>query len=297
MKTFNDIFVPSLLDNVSFSEINTSQQLRLSKALIASDVYKKEFIQTIIHVLEENIHTKNIDIINDLNLHDVIVIFTGLHCISESNIVKMKITCNKCKNVHSLSIDLNKIYDKLCLVTPKEVRIDNSCIIKIPSIKKELDYINMSKNVFRNPVNRNKTQHIGLLNIWRFIESNNIIKKSFEDIVNENEIKLKNIFDGIKQIMSIYNDVYVYKFKCVGDCNVTYNKRLSLNTTKYYNFFNYLYHRNNILSIYKDIYHLSKIGLDPQYINSISGFERNVYWNLYGKEIEKKKNILQSKRK
>ena len=297
MKTFNNIYVPSVEDNVLFSEINTHQQLALSKALISSDVYKDEFIQTVMYLLKENLQNIPSSTIDTFDVHDMITILTGLHCISETDVVKIKITCKKCGNTYTVDVNLGNIYDKLKTLRSKTFKINDQINVKLPSIKKEIEYIKLSKKIMSDISISNKVQYIGIANIYRFTDiylNHEDVFKYFDDL--DDKI-LKNIIKSINEVSSMYNDTYIYKFNCVERCTSHYTKKISIETSKFYSYFNYMYNYNSMIGIYKDIYHLSKVGLDPSYINTISGFERNIYWGLYGKEIEKKKNILKGKKK
>jgi hypothetical protein len=129
--------VLSLNKNVPFNEINTSQQKRLAKSIIDSEVYKTEFIFTLRNILKENCQDDTINV-DDLTVIDKLLLAVSLRIKSIGNIITVELPQEKKGNI-KVDLNLVDIYNNALSVIkniePKTYE-DNYFIIKcsIPTI-------------------------------------------------------------------------------------------------------------------------------------------------------------------
>lgn len=119
-----DVWVPSLKKNISFLEINTSQQKRLLKSIIDSPIYNTQFIKTSYQIIKENC-SDDIEICN-LTILDKFSILLKLRCVSIGNEMEVEFQSKNDENIkYKSKIDLEKIYDS---IKSKIVNVDSSSI-------------------------------------------------------------------------------------------------------------------------------------------------------------------------
>ena len=129
--------VLSLDKEVPFNEINTSQQKRLAKSIIDSEVYNTEFIFTLRNILKENCQDMTINV-DDLTVIDKLLLAVALRIKSIGNVITVELPQ---EDGSSIKVDLNliDIYNNaLSTIKNIEPKIyeDNYFIVKcsIPTI-------------------------------------------------------------------------------------------------------------------------------------------------------------------
>ena len=104
-----EIWVPSLSRNVMFKEINTSQQKRLLKSIIDSEVHNTEFISTIYNIIKENCDDTEVDI-DGLSIIDKLFICLKMRSVSISNDINLEFVSKHDEDIQfKAKIDLEKI--------------------------------------------------------------------------------------------------------------------------------------------------------------------------------------------
>ena len=118
-----EVWIPSMKKNVPFKEISTSQQKRLLKSIIDSEVYNTEFIMALYTIIKENCTDESVDV-NDLTIIDKLVIALKMRSVSIGNEVPIKLTSKSDDSIEiSSSINLTKLLARV------------KKIIKTPSVE------------------------------------------------------------------------------------------------------------------------------------------------------------------
>lgn len=281
IRGFYDVYVPSLDRYISFKEISTGQQKQICKTLMAEEgPYKTEFLKCVIKTLQDNI-IESVDVSN-LNIVDCMCIMLGLRCASITPDLSLTITCNKCSSKHVMTCRLDDLYEKI-INNYKNSFFDNFFDIKFPSLKKELEIMYLLKKH-----NSNKKDEV-VLNLLRYINTDLDLK-----IFDEMELSdFQKVVQTIHQANSLFKDIIIYNIECPGDkikkieCDRILCRFFRLDYATFYSFYNLMY-GHDLKNIYKDVYFLSKLNIDPFYIESISSIDRSILWSVYGEEQKKK---------
>jgi len=107
-----EVWVPSLNREVPFKEISTSQQKRLLKSIIDSEVYNTEFIMTLYDIINENCSDATVNV-SELDIIDKLFIALKMRSVSVGNTVDITLTSTKDESIEINSkIDISKLLQK-----------------------------------------------------------------------------------------------------------------------------------------------------------------------------------------
>ena len=109
--SFN-VWVPSIAKDISFLEINTSQQKRLIKSIIDSPIFNSQFIKTAYAIIKENCVEDGFDV-STLNILDKMFILIKLRSISISNDLEAEFTSENNSDIkYTTKVQLDKLIEK-----------------------------------------------------------------------------------------------------------------------------------------------------------------------------------------
>ncbi len=294
-----DIYIPSINTIHPFNEINTLQQKGICKAaLISHDIYCTEFLNSLVDVFSQN---SNKLIVDELNIHDLLLIAIGLRIESIGLEIPLTITCSKCNKQHKYTIKLNELYSKIWKKNNFDKKIeDNNYIIEmsVPSIKKEIDIMYKLKTIaFTDEVDAIKKTFV--LNIDRYIT--NIKNKSTGKYIELNNkyqffdnLSIDLISQMLNSIQQLQMEYKLFDFKCnIENCTNTLCKTLNYDLDKFYFFLKLLF-KSNVIEILKDEFYLQKIGVSLSYSDQLTHLERQIIWSFFNELEAKKKDVLKT---
>ena len=270
---------------LKFKEISSKQQLMIAKANLSIDNSKTNFYdfnQFVIKVIKDCLETP--EIFDNINIIDYVLFITKLRIVSVGSTIEL-VSESKTKNIKNvktildLNVFLKNLYNSSVDALLDDTIIENDIEIKItwPSIN--------SIKFFQDSLNSNKTEYQTFVDSFHeFIDyikiKNN--KISFLTFSSEQKIEItekislsllkkvqEKILNSLKYIMS-YDLWEISTFK-----NHTFNF-YTLNFTDFIR----LFFSNDIKNIFQEIYYMSKEGLSPDYVFSISPIERKIHLGI-----------------
>ena len=280
---FYDVFIPSLNGYFSFYEITTAQQMALAKTMIAEPgPYKTEFVKCIIKTLNQN----NVDkiCIESLNIVDGLCIMLALKCASISPDVALTVTCKNCKSKHNAKLVLDKIYDDLLKIEFNSAEIEGYRF-GLPTLEDELNSMYAIKK-YANLENNYK--EMAILNVLRFVQN----RKGFGfDINMFDEVELEQFEKMLSHITKLnqhVSTIEIYDINCMGKmCKTKLSRKLKFDFESLYGLYNLVF-SPDLDHIYKDMYYMTKIGLQPSFIKGLTPLERTIFWSIYNDEQRQK---------
>lgn len=285
-----DIYIPSLSSVLPFKEINTAQQKRIAKAIVSGDdVYCTEFFYCILQIINEN--TVDPVEFNNLTIHDLLVILIAMRANSMGNLLTLSVTCNKCDAKHTINVDLYNLYKKLISKKSTLVTIEsgtNNFEISLPRLEHEKETIYKIKS--KLVLQENIVKDFFALNTLRYfnIDSFNDYQSAYDFIMNLFLPEFNELKNKIDTINNLVSDCTLFDFKCVKTCDTHHKKTLSYDIGYFYSFLKLLF-SEDLLTLYKDIYYLQKIGIQPEYAQTLTSMERQLLWNYFLEDEKTKK--------
>ena len=285
-----DIYIPSLERVYPFREVNLSQQKRLVKSIITGDeVYCTEFLYTLLNIITEN-SVENINL-EKLDLHDILVIAIGMRANSIGYKMKLNVTCNKCQAIHTVSMNLQTIYDTLIKSNPVEHTIkinDLTFKCKLPGSQDEKKFLYDVKSAITR--NEDLIEKFIILNIDRYVGAFSTINDKCKFYKNLPVDVFTQLLKTVESINNHIQDIVLFDIKCVKDCPAKLTKNLSYDVEYLYAFMKLIY-SEDLMALYKDIYYLQKIGIEPEYAEGLTAPERQLMWNYFLADEDRKKKL------
>lgn len=287
-----DLYIPSKDKLIAFREITTHQQKLISKAaMISDDIYCTEFLVELLNVIKPNIS------IDDLNIHDMLVILLGLKASSIDIKVPLNIICDKCGTKHKYEVRLDKLYSDFCKINPQPIISnigDYKFEITVPNVLKEISTLyELKKIAFMD--DKKAIEKSFILNMDRYVNKIynmanhplNLLSpdKKFEFYKKLSTDEITHILTDIQKIQTIYK---LFDFTCIEPCKKQLYRVLNYDIDKFY-FVLKLIYNESIIDILKDTFYLQKIGVPLDYSENITHQERRLLWGFFN-ELEQKKN-------
>lgn len=285
-----DIYVPSLSAVLPFKEINTSQQKKIAKSIISGDdVYCTEFYYCALQIIKEN--AVDPITLDNLTIHDLLVILIAMRANSLGSTLALNITCTQCGAKHTMNINLYDLYKKLVSKKPAQFNVkvgadDYAIMLPTLNYEKEIIYKIKSKLV----VQENIIKDFFVLNTLRYLDCDkfNDYSKGYDFITNLFLSEFEQIKNTIDTVNNQFNDCVLFDFNCIHPCTINHRKTISYDVGYFYTFLKLLF-SEDLLSIHKDIYYLQKIGIDPEYAQTLTSMERQLLWNYFLEDEKSKK--------
>ncbi len=287
-----DLFVPSRSKLIPFREINTHQQKLISKASMISDnIYCTEFLLELLNTIKYNTE------IDDLNIHDMLVILLGLKASSIDIKIPLNVVCDKCGQKHKYEVRLDKMYGDLCKINPQSIPVtigNYKLEIAVPNVLKEMSILYELKRIAFTD-DKEAVEKSFILNIDRYIKK--ITHKTGEilqlpTLDDKLEFYKKMSMEDITQLLTDIQKVQItyklFDFTCVEPCNKQLYRVVNYDIDKFY-FILKLIYNESIIDILKDTFYLQKIGIPIDYSENITHQERRLLWGFFN-ELEQKKS-------
>jgi hypothetical protein len=279
-----------------YRELNSKEQLILSKAnnmlSIDDDETFLEYSLFFNKIISNCVENK--DDFYKLNLIDYLLFVTKLRIVSIGNVLNLQFEKKEDEKMESkVSIDLNifmkNLYDSALpfLSNNTIIHKDLKIILDYPNIKKEQYILNYKTN--------NITEHL-YKTIPEFIKEVYIREDVlfFENITSDEKIlffeqlpfsiktKIQNTIFDILNELSTKNHFEIekmsyFKYNLYGK---SFQEIIRL-------FFDY-----DLKSIYKEYYSLASRNIDPQYVDTLSISERQMYYSLLEEEIKTRNSSM-----
>lgn len=291
-----DLYVPSKNNLFLFKEINTHQQRLIGKAsAISNDIYCTEFLSELLNTVQDNCKLLNV---NELNIHDLLIILIGLRASSVGTDIPLSIVCNKCNAEHKFTLKINEIYSNICKINPLKISVEDEEYIfniSVPNVKKELDLMYKLKVIaFTDAPEAIKNSFI--LNLDRYV--NEVKDKKSNSYVEFNDSQKYKFYSALPMdtinkilvaIQKIQINYKIFDFICeVEKCDKKLYRTLNYDLDKFY-FVIKLIFNESIVDTFKDMFYLQKIGIPLNYADQLTYLERQVIWSFFD-ELESKKN-------
>lgn len=288
-----NIDLPFSKKNINFREINTNEQIALSKATIIFSKNKESlnYNNFIVNVIKNCVENEK-DFLN-LNIIDYILLLTKLRIVSIGSGIELQseATDKNVKNV-KITLDLNLFLKNLYEGSLKALEKD---IIKEKEIEIKLKWPSLnSLNVFV----KNKSQNDFELFINSYQEFIDYIK------VDKEIINFKTFTSNQK--IKILENLSISLIKKLQESTIEMLNSLKsydlwgISILKDYTFHIYdlgfvdfirLFFTYDLKSLYKEIYYFSNANLPPDYILKISQSERKIYSSI----IEEHQRTMENK--
>lgn len=281
------LYLPYSNINIKFKEINTEQQIFLTKVNLSlqtsySDLY--EFYNSTLDVISKCI--KNYDEFKKIDIIEYVLFMTKLRCISNGNVLELSITedeenSSKKKIILNLNSFIKNLleFNEFVFNDINNIIQEKNCkiVLKWPSINCiELLFKNLkNKNVNYNFINDIMYEYINFIEI----NDNKIIFENFsekekKEVLNSLTSRLTTKIEN--KILEISNLLIEQNF-----LSIDFFKNYKFN---FYNLnfmmFIKIFFSFDIKSIYKEIYMLSGSGLESSYILNMSPNERKIYFSI-----------------
>ena len=285
MNYFNyTVELPFSNKKIFFRELNTSEQLAISKANLSfgsdkSSLY--DYHEFVLNIVSDCIKNKN-DLL-EINIIEYVLFLTKLKIVSSGNQIEFFINSeNKTKT--KVKIDLKSyltnlynassfLYDETNIIKENNIEIKinwpslNSISIFYNFLLKEKNYNNFIEDsvvefIDYISINKNKI----LMKRFNFIEKNECFNKLPCSIRKKTTEKLIEFLKKLFEYQLF--EIQMFKEQTFNFYNLSFIEHIKL-------FFSY-----DIKSIHQELYFLSNCGLSPDYIMKVSPNERKLYFSI-----------------
>lgn len=302
MKYKYGIYTPSLKREILVSEITTRQQKELVKSIMLSSNY--EFIVGLRNVLDENL---DYDSTGTLTLLDKMILLLRMRATSIGGNLSYSFVCDSCKKEIKADIQIVNILKKLLeLDIPDLVEADETYSISygIPNIETEI----LLEPLITKELNFNKTNlsetysEVFMKDLLLFIKT---VKLQLKDGITEVDLSfqpqeirqkiieklpsklLRKIWDQI-QIIKKQINISLFDINCLCGHKII-NSTLVIDNAQYTGFLKSVF-SDNLHNIYQHIYYMTHwFHFTPEYIESLTPGERDVYWGYFNRDEKKRR--------
>jgi hypothetical protein len=277
--------LPFTKNKIIFRELNTKEQLFLSKANFTHSNDKEslyDYFLFVKKIIENCLEDKTV--LNQINVIEYILFLVKLRMVSIGSKIELILNNNQ-KSKTKVQIELKNYLLKLYQASEFLEKEENNLIF-YKNIKIKLNWPLLSSlEFFSKMIIENKSQYEifneSIQEYVEFIEVKNkkIILKDFDikqktNLVDNLNLKIKNqiqekIIEGLKILFEAeIFDVGDFKKQKFNFYNLSFIDHLKL-------FFSY-----DIKSLYQEIYLLATCNLNPEYVLNISPSERKLYFTI-----------------
>lgn len=277
--------LPFTKNKIIFRELNTKEQLFLSKANFTHSNDKEslyDYFLFVKKIIENCLEDKAV--LNQINVIEYILFLVKLRMVSIGSKIELILNNNQ-KSKTKVQIELKNYLLKLYQASEFLEKEENNLIF-YKNIKIKLNWPLLSSlEFFSKMIIENKSQYEifneSIQEYVEFIEVKNkkIILKDFDikqktNLVDNLNLKIKNqiqekIIEGLKILFEAeIFDVGDFKKQKFNFYNLSFIDHLKL-------FFSY-----DIKSLYQEIYLLATCNLNPEYVLNISPSERKLYFTI-----------------
>lgn len=260
------IKIPSLNEDWNFKSITTLQQKEICKSLLLDN--NTILLNTLNKVLNQCLDP--INSINSLTLTDKIVILLKLRWESIGDTIEILVEkegkkYNSIFNLAETTEKFTKIYSSIKPHTIEEKKFKIVC--NVPGINKEIDFITQisEENVSYNDILPYFINFISIDN-QQFI----LTQKELHTILTYLPVNLyEQIISYVKETINTMHSVLIYSY---------FEEEIFFNYSRVYIDFIKFFLKEDLYSIYQDIYLLNKVAsFNSDYIENMSPLERQLY--------------------
>lgn len=292
-------WIPSLQRDIFISEFTTKQQKELLKSI--NSTYNFEFVQNINTLLQEVILDPAINI-SSLTLIDKFLILLKLRAVSVSDNIEFKFKCEKCNKEVKAKIGLAPIINTINhLGYPFAFsELEKNFIVNcdLPTVATEVIFeeSNVSQFDFLAADNVTLYNEIQRLDFTFFIKELMFTGNEVKvvdltqvpldvrwELINKLPARLLlNVWEKIQNVKKQLS-IPLINVTCICGAKLA-ETFLSLNTPAYSMFLKSLFNESPHV-IYQNIYYMSSVlKFTPDYIESMTPGERDMFWALYNKD-------------
>lgn len=293
MEYYNyNVDLPFTNTKIFFRELNTQEQLLITKANVTFPSERENLIEYHLYVLDVILNcVKNKNDFLKINIIEYVLFLLKLKILSVGSVIDFLLDNENKKSKTKIQFDLKKYMLNLYNNT-KELN-DKSSVIELDDFKIRLTWPSLISvpylsNSFLNSKN---TYEVFKSVIFQFVDYIEIKSQKIMwiDLTNEEKLKLferfpitlikkieDKVLDCVKKLID-FNlfDLDFFKSYVFNVFNLNFIEHIKL-------IFSY-----DLKSLYREIYFLASNNLNPEYVLKLSDFERKTYLTIIQEEIKR----------
>jgi hypothetical protein len=284
--------LPFTKTKIFFRELNTQEQLLITKANVTFSSEKENLIEYHLYILDVVLNCiKNKNDFLRINIIEYILFLLKLKILSVGSVIDFLLDNDNKKSKTKIQFDLKKYMLNLFNIT-KELN-DESSIVESENFKIRLTWPSLISVPFLSQsfLNSKNTYDVFKSAIYQFIDYIEINEQKilWIDLSNDEKIKLfeklpvvlikkieDNVLNSVKKLID-YNlfDLDFFKNYIFNVFNLNFIDHIKLIFS------------HDLKSLYREIYFLATNNLSPTYVLTLSDFERKTFLTIIQEEIKR----------